>query len=124
MRRPFDKSSNNVKGTNVHPHSELKNIQKNYHYINDKNAEELQKAREVLMYGSDFKSDLPQHPHAIHETHFQTIYNNSYVPKDNANKFDKTASEFNRTQQSAGQFNPTKEENVRNISTMVGENKK
>ena len=82
MKRPFDKSSNNVKGTNIHPHSELKNVQKSYHYVNDKNAEELNAARDVLMYGSDFRSSLPQHPTNIHQTHFQTTYNNSYIPKD------------------------------------------
>ena len=87
MRRPFDKSSTNVKGTNIHPHSELKNIQKSYHYVHDKNAEELNIARDVLMYASDFKSDLPQHPTNIHETHFQTIYRDSYVPKAKVDNF-------------------------------------
>ena len=108
MRRPFDKSSSNVKGTNIHPHSELKNIQKSYHYVNDKNAEELNVPRQVQMYGSDFKSDLPQHPHNIHQTHFQTIYRDSYIPKTKEDNFEKTSSDFNRTQQSAGHFNPTK----------------
>lgn len=66
MRRPFDKNSSNTKGTNVHPHSELKCVQKSYHYLNDKNAEELNVNRDVVMYGSDFRSDLPQHPRNIH----------------------------------------------------------
>lgn len=63
MIRPFDKGSDQVKGTTIHPHSEIKNTQKNYHYLNDKNAEELNGPRDVLMYGSDFRSTLPQHPY-------------------------------------------------------------
>ena len=38
MGRPFDKSGDCVHGTSTHPHSEIKNAQKNYHYLNEKNA--------------------------------------------------------------------------------------
>lgn len=38
MSRPFAKVSDKVMGTSTHPHSELKNVQKSYHYLNGKNA--------------------------------------------------------------------------------------
>jgi|JI9StandDraft_1071089.scaffolds.fasta_scaffold1217510_1 hypothetical protein len=38
MSRPFAKYSDDVKGTSIHPHSEMKNVQKSYHYLNNKNA--------------------------------------------------------------------------------------
>jgi hypothetical protein len=78
MNRPFDKQSDPVHSTSIHPHSEIKNTQRNYHYVNERNAEELKAPREVAMYGSDFHSTLPQHPPAEKQTHFQTIYNDSF----------------------------------------------
>lgn len=89
MSRPFDKNTESVKGTSIHPHSELKNVQKSYHYLNNKNVEELSVPRECTMYGSDFKSTLPQHPVSEKQTHFHTIYQNSYadkVPEDKSSK--------------------------------------
>ena len=75
------------------------------------------------MYGSDFRSCLPQHPQPEKQTHFNTIYNVSYAnQKEEASE--KTESEFNRTRNSAGNYNQVPEETVKNISTLVGENKK
>jgi len=64
MKRPFDKTSSNVNATSVHPHSENKPVQANYHLLNRNNASELSNFRDVKMYGSDFKSTLIQHPSA------------------------------------------------------------
>lgn len=62
MKKPFDKNSSNINPTSIHPSSEVKPTQTNYHIISKKNAEEVKAERDVLMYGSDFKSTLPQHP--------------------------------------------------------------
>lgn len=120
MSRPFDKVSSGITSTSIHPHSELKNVQKSYHYLNNKNAEELSVPRTVQMYGSDFRSTLPQHPGSIKQTHFDTIYRNSYNTAQQEDSFQKTNSEFNKTRNSAGKFNPTREEAVKSISTLVG----
>ena len=124
MRRPVDKNSTSIKGTNIHPNSELKGIQKSYHYVNNRNAEELTEPRDVLMYGSDFRSTLPQHPPAEKATHFKSIYQESYQAIDERDVSQKTESEFNKTRQSAGNYVQVKDEMVRNISTMPGEIKK
>ena len=58
MKKPFDKTFANVASTSIHPHSENKPVQKQYHM----DSSESNQARDVLMYGSDFKSSLPQHP--------------------------------------------------------------
>lgn len=92
MARPLDKINNGINSTSTHPHSELKNVQKSYHYLNNKNAEELSLPREVQMYGSDFRSTLPQHPNNIKQTHFNTIYRNSYNATQNEDSFQKTNS--------------------------------
>lgn len=109
MTRPFDKNSDQVKCTSIHPHSELKNAQKSYHYINDRNVEELTNHRDCLMYGSDFRSTLPQHPLAEKQTHFHTIYEDSYHNKIKEDPSEKTASDFNRTRNSAGNYNQVPE---------------
>jgi hypothetical protein len=108
MSRPLDKSSSNIHSTIVHPHSESKNYQKSYHYLDNKNAEELQVPRDVVMYQTDFRSTLPTHPSAIKQTHFNTIYRVSYNSKEKADPFAKTTSEYNRTQKPAGNYNPTR----------------
>jgi hypothetical protein len=124
MSRPFDKTSNSIKGTNIHPHSELKNLQKNYHYLDSKNAEELNVPRDVVMYRTDFRSTLPAHPDSINQTHFKTIYHTSYNNQEKMDPFSRTEAEFARTRRSAGNFNANREESVRNLSNMVGELKK
>ena len=58
MRKPFDKNSASITGTSIHPHSENKPVQKQYLM----NGSDVHVVRDVLMYGSDFKSSLPQHP--------------------------------------------------------------
>ena len=58
MKKPFDKTFSNVQPTSIHPHSENKPAQKHYHF----DSTEANQARDVRMYGSDFKSSLPQHP--------------------------------------------------------------
>jgi methylmalonyl-CoA mutase N-terminal domain/subunit len=62
MRKPYDKNSNSVTGTSTHPHSQVKPNHVPYRVVDPKNSEEIRGQREVLMYGSDFKSTLPQHP--------------------------------------------------------------
>ena len=58
MKKPFDKTFSHVAPTSIHPHSEVKPVQKQYHLDGTGSND----ARDVLMYGSDFKSSLPQHP--------------------------------------------------------------
>jgi hypothetical protein len=48
----------NVAATSIHPYSQVKAIQKQYHLDGSGSYND----RDVLMYGSDFKSTLPQHP--------------------------------------------------------------
>ena len=43
ISRPLDKNSSTVGGTTLHPHSEFKINQKNYHMIDSKNILEIQK---------------------------------------------------------------------------------
>lgn len=38
MQKPFDKNSNTVQSTSIHPHSEVKPVQTNYHIVNPKNS--------------------------------------------------------------------------------------
>lgn len=35
MKKPFDKNSAKVNGTSIHPHSEVKPVQKHYHMLNE-----------------------------------------------------------------------------------------
>jgi hypothetical protein len=58
MKKPFDKTMSNVAATSIHPYSQVKAIQKQYHLDGSGSYND----RDVLMYGSDFKSTLPQHP--------------------------------------------------------------
>lgn len=81
MTRPFDKNSGNVQGTSRHPNSEVKPVQMNYHIMNLKNSEESRQARDVLMYGSDFKSSLPQHPKVEKYTNYVSEYKGRF-PQD------------------------------------------
>ena len=74
MKRPFDKTSSHVYSTSVHPYSENKPVQVNYHIINKSNTSELLNLnqRDVKMYTSDFKSTLPQHPAVEKYTNYTT----------------------------------------------------
>jgi hypothetical protein len=60
MRKPFDKQSATVAGTSIHPHSQIKPVQRQYRMDGSSGQEQ----RDIRMYGSDFKSTLPQHPQA------------------------------------------------------------
>jgi hypothetical protein len=74
MRRPFDKNSAGITGTSTHPHSEIKPNHVPFRIVDPKNTEELKAARDVLMYGSDFKSTLPQHPPVEKFTNYTSEY--------------------------------------------------
>lgn len=74
MRKPYDKNSSSVYGTSIHPHSEVKPKHVAYHIVDPKNSEEIRAQRETLMYGSDFKSTLPQHPPTEKYTNYVSEY--------------------------------------------------
>ena len=74
MSKPFDRTFTNVNGTSIHPHSEVKPVQTNYHILNKNNSEEVQNERSVLNYASDFKSTLIQHPPVEKYTNYTSEY--------------------------------------------------
>ena len=78
MTRPFNKASDSIQKTDIHPHSENRTRQKSYHYMNHNNINEQDKPRQVNMYGSDFKSTLPQQPQTIKEKRYGTSYNKAF----------------------------------------------
>ncbi|MCB0369510.1 MAG: hypothetical protein KDD45_08685 [Bdellovibrionales bacterium] len=81
MKKPYDKNSGSVTGTSIHPHSVVKPIQKLYHL----DGSEADNARDVLMYGSDFKSSLPQHPNNEKYTNYVSEYKGRFpTNQDNA----------------------------------------
>ena len=120
MSRPFNKVSDSVGKTDIHPNSEIRTRQKSYHYMNHNNINEQGKGRDVLMYGSDFKSTLPQQPQTIKDKRYGTSYNKGFGV-DKQDSLTKTQSQFMRTNQGAGQFRPVNEENVKPLTTMVME---
>jgi hypothetical protein len=74
MKKPYDKNSASINPTSIHPHSEVKPIQVPYHIVNKQNAEEVKVQRDVVMYGSDFKSTLQQHPPVEKYTNYVSEY--------------------------------------------------
>ena len=74
MKRPYDKNSHTINPTSIHPHSEVKPTQTSYHIVDPNNSEEVKAQRDVLMYGSDFKSTLPQHPQIQKYTNYTSEY--------------------------------------------------
>ena len=74
MRKPFDKTFQNVAATSIHPYSQIKAVQKQYHMDGSGSSNE----RDVLMYGSDFKSSLPQHPAHEKYTNYVSEYKGKY----------------------------------------------
>jgi hypothetical protein len=79
--------------------------QKSYHYVNPSNANQQSIQRDVVMYGSDFKSGLPQQPQTIKDKRYGTSYN-QFFGKNNEDALTKTQSEFMRTRQGAGNYHP------------------
>ena len=74
MRKPFDKTFQNVAATSIHPYSQIKAVQKQYHMDGSGSSNE----RDVLMYRSDFKSSLPQHPAHEKYTNYVSEYSGKY----------------------------------------------
>lgn len=125
MRKPFDKNSSSVAGTSIHPHSEVKPNQTHYHIVNRNNGEEVQNQRNVLMYGSDFKSTLPQHPQTQKYTNYVSEYKGRFENGGDQSLRSRTMSEFNQTRKPAGHYQPVyPEQTVKPITTMFCENKK
>lgn len=102
MSRPVDKNSSGILSTSLHPHSQIKPVQTHYHMLNKQNMQEAQNERPVLMYGSDFKSTLLQHPPQEKYTNYVSEYNAKFpVQQDNSLR-NRTHSEFKQSQQPAG----------------------
>ena len=123
MRRPFDRNSGSVNSTSIHPNSQVKPQQKPYHMLNEESRDE----RRVQMYGSDFKSTLPQHPTHEKYTNYVSEFKAKY-PVQNYNDLQarsRTQSEFLKNQVPAGNYRQVQlEETVKPITTMFCENRK
>jgi len=102
MSKPFDKNVSNVNSTSLHPHSQVKPVQTNYHMLNKNNPQEVQSERPVLMYGSDFKSTLVQHPPQEKYTNYVSEYKGKYPLQQDNSMRNRTQSEFNQSQKPAG----------------------
>ena len=121
MRKPFDKNSNSVMGTSLHPHSEIKPVQEQYHL----NGSDVHVVRDVKMYGSDFKSSLPQHPPTQKYTNYVSEYNGKYPTNQDNSLRQRTQSEFVKNQVPAGNYRQVQlEETVKPITTLFCENYK
>lgn len=79
------------------------------------------------MYGSDFKSTLPQHPPQQKYTNYVSEFKERFQANgetDNSMR-SRTLSEFNKTGRPAGQYQQVyPEQTVKAITTMFCENKK
>lgn len=59
-----------------------------------------------MMYGSDFKSGLPQHPSNQKYTNYVSEYRGNVANGDGGSMRNRTVSEFNQTRQAAGTYRP------------------
>lgn len=92
--------------------------------LNELNPNEKQTDRAVLMYGSDFKSSLPQHPPHEKYTNYTSEYKGKF-PTQAVDPRSRTQSEFVKAQQPAGNHRQVyAEETVKPITTLFCENKK
>lgn len=125
-KRPFDKSYNNIAPTSIHPHSENRANQKNYHVINQNSKNQLVNNRSVLMNQTSFKSTLPQHPPHQKFTNYTTEYGKKFGSQvgSNPSARERTSSDFNKTRKQAGDFNQVPEEAVKPITTLYCQNLK
>lgn len=120
MHKPFDKNFSQVAKTSIHPNSQVKSVHKKYHLEgSDPHSE-----RPVNMYGSDFKSSLPQHPTIEKYTNYVSEYKGK-LATDQENPRTRTQSEYYQGQMPAGNYRQAHlEQTVKPITTMFCENKK
>ena len=76
--------------------------------MNEKNIAEQDKPRDVQMYGSDFKSTLPQQPTTIKDKRYGTSYGKSFG-KVTEDALKRTTSMFYQTKIDAGKFHQGKD---------------
>ena len=77
------------------------------------------------MYGSDFKSSLPQHPPQEKYTNYASEYKGRFPSNEDKAMRSRTQSEFVRNQGPAGNYRQVQlEETVKPITTMFCENRK
>jgi len=71
------------------------------------------------MYGSDFKSGLPQHPSNQKYTNYVSEYKGNLANGEVHSMRNRTVSDFNQIRKSAGTYKPVyPEQTVRPITTM------
>ena len=92
--------------------------------MNHNNIDQQGVKRDVEMYGSEFKSTLPQQPQTIKDKRYRTSYH-QFFGNVNDDQLIKTENEFIRTRNEAGNYRDVvRDQNIKPLTTMVMEYKK